>query len=126
MKRSSEKNKLIQIVDTLKNSIVNRTITIPMRFLLRQRSGIFHYNNISFLLRDKKPTRCTTRKWVFKWSVIIFLISNFQVAYRVFLFKGDLCLVAQNFILNLNVNNEFKLQYNIWYPNTQNTWLLPF
>ena len=62
----------------------------------------------------------------FKWSVIIFLNSNFQVAFRVFLFKGDICLVAQNFILNSNVNNlrvqtvlHHRKQYDIWYPNTE-------
>ena len=38
MKNSSEKNKLIRIVDTLKNSIVNRTITIPVRFLLNTKT----------------------------------------------------------------------------------------
>ena len=39
---------------------------------------------------------------------------------------------AQNFILNSNVNNlrvqtafDRRKQYDIWYPNTQNTWLRP-
>ena len=38
MKRSSEKNKLIQIADTLRNLIVNQTITIPVRFLLNTKT----------------------------------------------------------------------------------------
>ena len=38
MKRSSEKNKLIQMADTLRNSIVNQTITIPVRFLLNTKT----------------------------------------------------------------------------------------